>query len=356
MDDKDIREIRIDLTVPTKSVLISTARGKRPRKEETPISRDVREHVETCPFCLGNENQTPPASLQLPATGKWDIRIVENLYPMLDDEPIVPGLPSGGQQAIAGYGYHEVVIDHPNHGIILHQMSEQHLALLFGVYRDRMQTLYETDPLIRYVLIFKNFGKAAGASIPHSHSQIVAMPIIPHDVQSEVHWSQTFYQKKQTCIYCALIDEALSLETTSYDRKSGGINQGYEAGQYIIEQSEKFVAIKPYASRYEWEVHILPKKHQSNFIEISDEDLDDLASVLRRTMLRLKAVVGEIQYNYFLHSVPHEKNSNECAKSFHWHIEICPRTSIPNGFELGSGLFVNTISPEGAACKLRQAL
>ncbi|MCI5140665.1 MAG: DUF4921 family protein [Candidatus Electrothrix sp. ATG1] len=281
MDDKDVREIRIDLIVPTKSVLISTARGKRPRKKEAPLARDEREHVETCPFCRDNENQTPPASLQVPASGDWDIRIVENPYPMLDDEPIIPGLPSEGQQAIAGYGYHEVVIDHPNHGIILHQMSEQHLALLFAVYRDRMQTLYETDPLIKYVLIFKNFGKAAGASIPHSHSQIVAMPIIPHDVQSEIHWSQTFYQKNHTCIYCALIDDALALETKSYNRTIGEKSQCYETTQYVIEQSEKFVAIKPYASRYEWEVHILPKKHQSNFIDISDDDLDDLAFILR---------------------------------------------------------------------------
>ena len=356
MDDKIIREIRIDPIVPTKSVLISTVRGKRPRQEETPLSRDLREYVETCPFCRGNEHQTPPASFQVPAAGKWNIRIVENLYPILDDDPLIPGLAPRRQQAIAGYGYHEVIIDHPNHGIALHQMSEQHLTLLFDVYRDRMQTLYETDPRIKYVLIFKNFGKAAGASIPHSHSQIIAMPIVPHNVQSEVQWSQTFYQKTETCIFCALIDEALSLETTTYNRKSGEISQTYETAQYVIEQSEKFIAIKPFASRYEWEVHILPINHQSNFIEITHDDLDDLAQVLRRTMLRLKAVVGEIQYNYFLHTVPLVKNSIEFANSYHWHIEICPRTSIPSGFELGSGLFVNTISPEVAAHKLRQAL
>jgi len=356
MDDKVIREIRIDPIVPTQSVLISTVRGKRPRQAESPLSRDMREYVETCPFCRGNEHHTPPASLQVPAAGEWDIRIVENLYPILDDGPLIPELSPGIQQAIEGYGYHEVIIDHPNHGIALHQMSEQHLALLLDVYRDRMHTLYKTDSRIRYVLVFKNFGKAAGGSMPHSHSQLIAMPIVPYNVQNEVQCSQTFYQKTGTCIFCTLIDEALSLETTTYNRESGEIRQNYKTVKYVIEQGRKFIAIKPFASRYEWEVHILPINHQSNFLEITTEDLDDLARVLRRTMARLKAVVGEVQYNYFLHSVPHVKNSSEFAHSYHWHIEICPRTSIPSGFELGSGLFVNTISPENAASKLRQAL
>lgn len=356
MDDKILREIRIDPIVPTKSVLISTARGQRPHQEENSLSRDLREYVETCPFCRGNEHQTPPASFQAPAVGEWDIRIVENLYPILGDDHLLPGLPPGMQQTIAGYGNHEVIIDHPNHGIALYQMSDQHLALLFDVYRDRMQTLYEKDPRIKYVLVFKNFGKAAGASIPHSHSQIIAMPIVPHNVQSEVQWSFSYYQKTETCIFCALIDEALSLETTTYNRKSGEISQDYETAKYVIDQSEQFIAIKPFASRYEWEVHILPKSHQSNFMESTHDTLADLAKILRRIMLRLKAVIGEIQYNYFLHSVPYVNSSNEFANSFHWHIEICPRTSIPTGFELGSGLFVNTISPEIAAYKLQQAL
>lgn len=355
MDDKVIREIRIDPIVSTQSVLISTARAKRPHQEESSLSRDLREYVETCPFCRGNEGNTPPASLQVPAAGEWNIRIVENRYPILDDDPLIPGLPTVTQQAIEGYGYHEVIIDHPNHGIALHQMSEQHLAQLLSVYRDRMQTLYTAGPRIKYVLVFKNFGKAAGASMPHSHSQVIAMPIVPHNVQDEVQCSQTFYQKNGTCIFCTLINEALSLETTTYNRESGRIRQNYKTSKYVIEEGEKFIAIKPFASRYEWEVHILPIKHQSNFLEITPEELDDLSRVLRLTMARLEAVLGEVQYNYFLHSVPYVKNNSEFADSYHWHIEICPRTSIPSGFELGSGLFVNTISPENAAAKLRQA-
>ncbi len=356
MDDKNIREIRIDPIVPSQSVLISTARGKRPRKNEEKVERDTREHVESCPFCRGNEHLTPPASLQVPLTGEWDIRIVENLYPILDDDPLLPELPRGLQQAIEGYGHHEVIIDHASHGISLHQMNVQHLTALLAVYRDRMQVFYSTDPRIKYVLVFKNFGKAAGGSMPHTHSQLVAMPIIPHNVYDELLCSRQYYNNTKTCIFCTLISEAMTLETTTYSQDSGEMRQRYETGKYVVERGEHFIAIKPFASRYEWEVHILPLQHQSDFLTISNEEMKDLARLMRRTMARLDKLVGDLQYNYFFHTLPQEKNNKDFADSFHWHIEICPRTSIPSGFELGSGLFVNTISPEDAAYQLRKVI
>jgi UDPglucose--hexose-1-phosphate uridylyltransferase len=356
MDQETVREIRIDPIVPTQSVLISTARGKRPHPSEPSPPREMREYIDTCPFCRGNEHLTPPATFQTPLEGEWQIRIVENLYPIFGDDPLLPEPPPGMQQVWEGYGHHEVIIDHPNHGIVLHEMSRQHLALLFAVYRDRMQSLYNKDDRIKYILVFKNFGKAAGASISHTHSQLVAMPIIPHNVQDEVQCSRTFYQRTGTCIFCSLIDEAISFETTIYKHSLSKKRQNYETVNYVVKQGEEFIAIKPFASRYEWEVHILPIKHQRNFLEVTDEALDDLSRIISRTMARLNAVVGEVQYNYFLHTVPHGINRKDFANSYHWHIEICPRTTIPSGFELGSGLMVNTISPEKAAAKLRQAL
>lgn len=355
MGEEDIREIRIDPIVPSQSVLVSTARGKRPGKKEAPLPRDTRAYVESCPFCPGNEHLTPPADLQVPATGAWKIRIVENLYPVLDDDLLPPGLSRGLQQAIEGYGHHEVIIDSPNHGIALYQMSRRHLSLLFSVYRDRMRFLYNSDPRIKYILVFKNFGKAAGGSMAHSHSQLIAMPIVPHNVHDEVETSRHYFEKTRNCIFCTLLDEAMSFQTTTYDPSAGKVRQQYQTGKYVVERGERFIAIKPFASRYEWEVHILPLQHQSNFLEISGEELDDLAVVLQKTMARLKAVIGELQYNYFLHTVPCIKDRASFAESFHWHLEICPRTSIPSGFELGSGLFVNTVSPEEAASRLRRA-
>ncbi|MDT3707985.1 MAG: DUF4931 domain-containing protein [Thiobacillus sp.] len=363
-ESNEIREIRINPIVPAESVLVATARSMRPKKAEELAPRDTRKHVETCPFCRGNEHKTPPAILTVPDSGEWQIRMVENLYPVLGDDRAQAGFTFGLQQTIDGYGRHEVIIDHHEHGIAVQDMAESHLAMLFGVYQMRMRQLFESDPRLKYVLVFKNFGPAAGASIPHTHSQVIAMPVVPENVEAEVRNSAAHYAKHHHCIFCALIDEALTFEATIYDRNSGAVRRKINVGQYVVERGEKFIAIKPFASRYEWEVHILPLTHQADFLDVRGEDLADLARVMKRTMARLDAVIGGAQYNFFLHSVPHsgsdsqhgvphDRARGEYATSYHWHLEICPRTSIPTGFELGSGLFVNTINPEQAAERLR---
>jgi len=182
--EKVVREIRINPIVPSESLLVATARSMRPKKAEEPAPRDTRAHVETCPFCTGNEHMTPPVIAAYPAEKNWEIRIVENLYPVLGDDRSNPNLSFGLQQTIDGYGRHEVMIDHNQHGIAIHEMSEPHLALLFGAYRDRMEQLYRSNQRLRYVLVFKNFGPAAGASIAHTHSQVIAMPVIPDNVRA----------------------------------------------------------------------------------------------------------------------------------------------------------------------------
>lgn len=352
-DIPPIREIRINPVVPSESVLVATARGMRPRKAEEPAPRDTRKHVETCPFCFGNEDKTPPTIAAYPNADDWHIRIVENLYPVLGDDRHQAGLVLGLQQAIDGYGRHEVIIDHRQHGIAVHEMNEAHLADVFRAYRQRMDELYSSDPRLKYILAFKNFGPAAGASIAHTHSQIIAMPVVPENVYNEVHFSRAYFQKHHHCIFCSLIDEALTFEATIYDRQSGKIRRKINVGQYVIERGERFIAIKPFASRFEWEMHILPLQHQAAFPLADDADLQDFARVLKRAMTRLDSVIGGAQYNYFLHSLPHGDEFADCTPSYHWHLEICPRTSIPTGFELGSGLAVNTISPEAAAELLR---
>jgi len=349
-----LREIRINPIVPTESVLISTARGMRPRKAEEKVERNAASHVETCPFCRGNEDKTPPTIEAVPEEADWKIRIVENLYPVLGDDNPNANLAFGLQQVIDGYGRHEVVIDNPNHGIMIHEMTQEHLCSLFQTYQQRMQRLYENDPRLKYVLVFKNFGPAAGASIPHTHSQIIAMPVVPENVQNEVFHSRTYYKKFNHCVFCSLIDEALTYEATIYDRSSGEVRRKINVGQYVVERGEKFIAIKPFASRFEWEIHILPLQHEADFLKADVDDLEDFSRVLQRTMKKLDAVIGGVQYNFFLHSLPHDDEYTDCVNSFHWHLEICPRTTIPSGFELGSGLFVSTISPEEAAEQLRQ--
>jgi UDPglucose--hexose-1-phosphate uridylyltransferase len=354
--DNPVREIRINPVMPSESVLVATARGLRPQQEEDRIPHDDRAHVDSCPFCKGNEDKTPPTILALPGEDDWKIRIVQNLYPVLGTESDQSNISLGMQQVMDGYGHHEVIIDHHKHGMEIHEMSIEHLEMLIGVYRQRMDELYSADDRIKYVLVFKNFGSAAGASIKHTHSQIIAMPIIPENVYNEVASSRNYHRKYHQCVFCSLIDEALTFEATIYNRESGEVRRKIDVGQYVVERGERFIAIKPFASRYEWEVHILPLQHQSNFTEIAPEDIADFARVLKRTMQRLDKVLGGAQYNYYFHTVPRCEMANDCDASFHWHMEICPRTSIPSGFELGSGLFVTTISPEDAARQLREAI
>jgi UDPglucose--hexose-1-phosphate uridylyltransferase len=353
---KPIREIRINPTLPSESVLVATERSLRPRKQEERVPHDSRSHVENCPFCRGNEDKTPPTLLALPDEKDCQVRVVSNLYPVLGTDNVLSDYSFGLQQALEGYGHHEVIIDHSRHGIRIHEMSEQHLALVLQTYQRRMDELYSADQRIKYVLVFKNFGRAAGASISHTHSQLIAMPVIPENVYNEVEHSRRYYHKHRQCIFCSLIDEALTFEATIYSPESGEVRRKIGIGQYVVERGKRFIAIKPFASRYDWEVHILPLAHQSNYLEASAEDMADLARVLRRTMARLDKVLGGAQYNYYFHTAPRCEMFADCNPGYHWHLEICPRTSIPAGFELGSGLFVTTISPEDAAARLREAL
>lgn len=353
MIDQKIREIRINPIVPAESVLIATERGNRTEKEPGSANFDSRPLVSECPFCKGNEDQTPGEIMRFPGDGDWQIRVVRNLYPVFGDDHLLSDLNLGIHHVIDGYGQHEVVIDHASHGIQLCQMDQSHISCLFSLYRDRMKQLYIANENHRYVLVFKNFGPAAGGSIPHTHSQIIAMPVVPANVEMEIVNSRKYFQEQEKCIFCTLMDESLAYEGTVYDRFSGEQRKRIEVKKYIVEKGYYFVAIKPFASRFPWEVHILPRQHCHDFCGISDAECRNLASVLLRVMLRLQAVLGFVEYNYFLHSAPAVLKTSEGESSFHWHLELCPRTTIPNGFELGSGLSINTVSSERAAEQLR---
>ena len=355
IDPETLREIRINPIIPAESVLIATERGKKPEEKKELNILDVRDFVEDCPFCPGNEDQTPEQIFRSPEKGPWNLRVVRNLYPAFGEDSESSTFNIGVHNIINGYGHHEVIIDHSQHGIRLSEMSEAHLAGLFQLYRDRMSSLYLAHEHHVYVMVFKNFGPASGGSIPHTHSQIIAMPVIPINVEMEIASSLEFYQKHDRCIFCTLIDADLHYEATIHDKNRGKFLRKLNVADYFIDQNKHFIAIKPFASRYPWEVHILPKHHCHDFRNSSDDDCTAIASLVKSVMERLEKVLGTVQYNYFLHSSPSGSKNEKCGKSFHWHLEICPRTSIPNGFEIGSGLAINTVSPEKGARLLREA-
>ena len=356
MDLEKTREIRINPIIPAESVLIATERGGRPGSEKHKTALDGRQFVQDCPFCPGNEEKTPEEIYRFPAQGLWQLRAVRNLYPVFGDDGDSTSLNMGIHHIINGYGRHEVFIDHPQHGIHLTEMTEDHIAALLRAYRDRMSDLYQATENHIYVMVFKNFGPASGGSIPHTHSQIIAMPVIPANVEMELSCSLHFFQQRSRCIFCTLIDEQLVYEATVHDKVKGELQRRINVADYVVEKVDRFIAIKPFASRYPWEVHVLPREHCHDFRNISEDDCVELAKVLKQVMIRLEKVLGEVQYNFFLHSAPDVKESDTYSESFHWHLEICPRTSIPNGFELGSGLAINTVSPEKAAAQLREVI
>lgn len=348
---KPIQEIRIN-PIGGEQVVVSTARSLRPKEKEQPAPFDSRSYVQECPFCKGNEDKTPPAIAAIPDKD-WKIRLIPNKFPLLDVNQADSDVIFGMQQVLAGFGIHELFVDNPHHGIRVHEMSEEHLSLLFTAYRTRAGEIFAISRNIRSILVFKNFGPASGGSIAHTHSQILGLPVVPTRIEAELLRGQVHEQKYSRCLFCSLINEALTFQASFANLETGQVERKIEIGQYVVERGKHFVAIKPFASRYEWEVIILPLRHEADFLHLPDEHLADLSRVFRRTMARLHAIITGMQYNFFIHSLPHGRQYEGLESSYHWHMEIIPRTNVPTGFELSSGLYTIGISPEHAAEQLR---
>lgn len=348
---KSIQEIRIN-PIGGEQVVVSTARSLRPKEKEQPAPFDSRPYVQECPFCKGNEDKTPPAIATIPGRD-WQIRLIPNKFPLLDMNQADSDVVFGMQQVMAGFGIHELFVDNTSHGIRVHEMTVEHLSLLFSTYRNRSREIFSLSSNIRSVLVFKNFGPASGGSIAHTHSQILGLPVVPTRVEAEILRGQAHEQKFGCCLFCSLVNEALTFQASFANLETGQVERSIEIGQYVVERGDHFVAIKPFASRYEWEVIILPLQHEADFTRVPDSHLEDLGRVFKRTMARLHSVIGGMQYNFFIHSLPHAKQYEGSESSYHWHMEIIPRTNVPTGFELSSGLYTIGISPEQAAKQLR---
>ena len=314
-------------------VIISTERARRP----TDFARDpVRAKGSNCVFCAGNEDKTPPEILagrgDTPPNGPgWTYRVVPNKFPALRIEGDLEPSGEGLFDRMNGVGAHEVVIETPDHQGSLATMSADALADVLMAYRDRLLDL-KKDPRLEYVLVFKNHGEAAGASLEHPHSQLIATPIIPIMVTEELDGSARYWQMKERCVWCDII------------------RQERRERHRVILESKGFVALAPFAPRFPFESWILPTRHRSAFEELEVDELRDLATVLRDFMRRLNATLNEPPFNFMLHTSPlHDAG----LEYFHWHLEIIPKLANVAGFEWGSGFFINPMPPEQAAAALR---
>lgn len=315
-------------------VIIASERGKRPM--DFP-HRGGGPRGGFCPFCPGNEDKTPPEIYAVRPSGSangpgWQVRVVPNKFPALVIEGELKRRGVGLYDVVDGVGAHEVIIDSPAHGRSFADMSVAHIAQVLEAYRLRQLDL-AGDQRFRYILVFKNHGEDAGASLEHSHTQLIATPIIPKRVVEELEGTRRHFEMKERCIFCDIIDQEL------FD------------GRRIIMETEHFLTISPFAARFPFETWILPRRHEPHFHRLSDAARLDLAGVLSTLLRKLNLALDQPPYNYVLHTAPINTGGEW---HFHWHLELMPKLTKVAGFEWGSGFYINPTPPEDAAEYLRR--
>jgi len=317
-------------------VIISTERGKRPSDFSGTPKR--QKESKPCPFCPGNESATPPEIMAFrpdssePNKPGWTLRVISNKYPALRIEGNLNREGVGIFDKMNGVGAHEVIIETPEHDKDLVDLNLKQMQDVIWAYRARTIDL-KKDPRFRYILIFKNQGEAAGASLEHSHSQLIATPIVPKRVMEEVESASKYYDYKERCIFCDIIKQEISDD------------------ERVVIQNEHFISLEPFAPRFPFETWILPKKHSPAFENIKKDGIPALASILLETLQRLSKALNNPPYNYILHSSPVD---NDYAEEFHWHIEIMPKLTKVAGFEWGTGFYINPTTPEDGAIYLKE--
>ena len=319
-------------------VIISTERSRRP----TSFVPEVHEKApHTCPFCAGNEERTPNEVYAIrpgggPANGPgWTVRVVPNKFPALQIEGTLDRRAEGLYDKMNGIGAHEVVIETPDHDQDFADLPVEHLEQILNAYRERAMDLHR-DKRLRYVLIFKNHGARAGATLEHTHTQLIATPIVPKILQEELDGSRRYFELKERCVFCDIIQQ----ETAEND------------GRRVVSMSERFLVVEPFAPRFPFETWILPRQHDSSFPVLTDiGELKDLAVTLKDTLQRLNRALDRPPFNFVIHTAP---VSDGEVEYYHWHLEITPTLTRVAGFEIGSGFHINPTPPEDAAQYLRE--
>ncbi len=326
-------ELRKD-PVTGRWVVIAVERGKRP--SDFGRAKDMRRGA-PCPFCAGQEMKTPPEILayrdngSLPNSPDWKLRVVPNKFPALCIEGDLDKKGIGLFDRMNGIGAHEVIIETPDHDKAMADMTDEEVEMVVHAYQERMVDL-KNDPRFRYTLLFKNWGEAAGASLEHSHSQLISTPTVPKRVIEEIRGSQRYYEFRERCVYCDIIAQEM------------------EDGDRIVTENESFVCLTPFASVFPFEMWIIPKHHNPSFTHMGDQQPRALASILRDSLRRLTIALDDPPFNYVIHTAPYGQESLEY---YHWHLELMPRLIKHAGFEWGSGFYINPTPPETAAKHLR---
>lgn len=315
-------------------VIIAAERARRPA-DFSPESEDQPPHFD--PFASGNEAKTPPeiAAYRSPGTAPntpgWRVRVVPNKFPALQVEGTLNKRGDGIYDRMQGIGAHEVIIDTPKCVRSISELPDTEVEEIIWMYRDRLVDL-RRDTRLKHGMVFKNAGLAAGATLYHSHSQLIVTPIVPQTIQQKMESCLLFHEYRGRCLLCDMAAQEAEVKAR------------------VVMDSGLFLSFEPYAPRTPFETWVLPKNHESHFENIQQQSCEELAFILRRTLLRLEKGLGPVAYNYMLYSSPFDSGP---LPHFHWHIEIVPRLTKLAGFEWGTGFYVNPVPPEEAAEFLR---
>ena len=319
-------------------VIIADERAQRPHDFHTTVHKPERAH--DCPFCEGNEHNTPPEvdALRDPNTQPnepgWRVRVVRNKFPALMAEGSVDRQGNALYETMAAVGAHEVIIDSPRHVASLSELPAEAVRDVFQVYRDRLR-IHKQDRRFVHGIVFKNVGAGAGASLEHTHSQLMVTPIVPINIWQEITGSLRHYNDRGRCVFCEILDEEL------------------KDSSRVVMVTEHFVAFCPYAGRFPFEIWVVPRRHDSHYENIAPLALEDLGALMKLLLHNLEEKLERPPYNYIIHSSPFDHPG---LLHYHWHIEIIPRLTQVAGFEWGTGFYINPVPPEQAAEQLRAEL
>ena len=318
-------------------MIISSDRARRPddfSRETVPRPSATG----TCPLCPGNEARTPAEVLAYRNGSSanqpgWQLRVMPNKYPVLEIHGDLTREGEGLFDKMEGVGAHEIIVETPDHTKSLGELSEREVEDVLRAFRDRINDL-KRDFRLRYILLFKNHGTAAGATLEHSHSQLIALPVVPKRVIEELEGAKRYYDFKERCVFCDIIRQ----ERRDQVR--------------VVSESERFMVLEPYAPRFPFETWILPRQHASHFENTDQAHLQDLSWVLRSTLRKVDKVLERPPYNFVLHTAPVQEPG---MSHYHWHIELMPKLTKVAGFEWGTGFYINPTPPEESAQFLREA-
>jgi len=316
-------------------VIVAADRQKRP--SDFRLDRPTILGRDHCPFCPGREDLTPPEILSYrqnggaPNSAGWDVRVVPNKFPALQVEGSLERVGDGMYDRMSGVGAHEVIIETPDHGRTLAAMSEQEIERVLWAYRERIVDL-KRDVRMQYILVFKNHGAAAGATLEHSHSQLIALPLVPDFVREEVDGARRHYATKERCVFCDMIRQDLA------------------DGARIVVENADVVGLAPYASRLAFETWLLPKRHGARYEDAPRHECESLARALKSVLQRMDRALESPPYNLVVHTAP---IFEDASAFYHWHVEIIPKLTPVAGFEWGTGFYINPTAPEEAAEVLR---